>query len=121
MLKVERFFLLIVTVILCLVGTFYIFNVGATASLRIPGVTDANFLIKRQLLHLLIAGGALAVGAAINVKWYYRFPYLLYGLALVLLIVPLIAGLWQASHGAQRWTSLFGQSVQLSEIVKFLL
>lgn len=121
MLKVEKFFLLIVTAILCLVGTFYIFNVGATASLRIPGVSDANFLIKRQLIHLLIGAGTLMIGAAINIKWYYRWPYLLYGLALALLIIPLISGLGQASHGAQRWTSLFGQSVQLSEIVKFLL
>jgi len=121
MLKTERYLLVITAVLLCLIGTFFIYNVGATASLRLPGVTDANYLIKRQLLHLVIAGVVCWLGAMVDVKLYHRFPYLLYGFALVLLTIPLISGLGRVSHGAQRWTSIFGQSVQLSELAKFCL
>lgn len=50
-----------------------------------------------------------------------RFPYLLFGLGMVLLLLPLVPGLGVASGGAQIWIRVFGFSFQPAEVAKVVL
>lgn len=82
------------------------------------GLYDAFF---RQLAYAL--GGALlgAICYAIGHQKLLQGAYVLFALSLLLLVLTLVPGIGQTINGSRRWLSLFGLSVQPSEIVKLVL
>lgn len=50
-----------------------------------------------------------------------RFPYLLFGLGMVLLLLPLVPGVGRASGGARIWIRVAGFNFQPAEVAKVVL
>ena len=76
-------------------------------------------LYLRQALWLLIGLFALVAAAIMNYRVLARLAYLIYGVALVLLVVVAAAG--QVGFGAQRWLRIGFLSLQPSEFMKLAL
>ncbi len=73
----------------------------------------------RQLARLCI-GILIMLGVAVtDIRFWLRYSYLLYGIALFLLIVVEIAG--DIGMGAQRWLVIGGLSIQPSEMMKITI
>lgn len=73
----------------------------------------------RQMIRFAV-GVVLMVGiAVIDLRFWYRFAYLFYGVALVLLIAVEVAG--SIGMGAQRWLDLGVIQLQPSELMKISL
>lgn len=51
----------------------------------------------------------------------HRFPYILFIVGVVLLLLPLVPGLGQANYGATIWINIAGYSFQPAEIAKIVL
>lgn len=82
---------------------------------------DGNMLpwAKRQMLRFGVAMGVMIVVATINLRIWLRYAYVLYFLALALLVGVEVAG--YVGMGAQRWISLGFVNVQPSELMKIFL
>ncbi len=120
MLKLEKQLLIGLTCLLACIGIFFIFDVGTLKSMKLSANHDPYSLVKKQLLHFGIGFAAmLATAYLIDAKLYERFPYPIYFIGLILMAIPLFTG--SISHGASRWTSVGGFSLQLSEVAKFCL
>ncbi|MEQ8318904.1 MAG: rod shape-determining protein RodA [Rhodospirillales bacterium] len=74
---------------------------------------------KRQMLRFGVAMGVMIVVATINLRIWLRYAYVLYFLALALLVGVEVAG--YVGMGAQRWISLGFVNVQPSELMKIFL
>lgn len=74
---------------------------------------------KRQMLRFGVAMGVMIVIVTINLRIWLRYAYVLYFLALALLVGVEIAG--YVGMGAQRWISLGFVNVQPSELMKIFL
>lgn len=76
-------------------------------------------LYFRQALWLLFGLLALVVAAIMNYRTWARLAYLIYGVALLLLVA--VAGAGQVGFGAQRWIRLGFLTLQPSEPMKLAL
>mgnify|MGYP000572007668 CR=1 FL=1 len=74
---------------------------------------------RRQMLRFGVAMGVMIVVATINLRIWLRYAYVLYFLALALLVGVEVAG--YVGMGAQRWISLGFVNVQPSELMKIFL
>src|SRR5690606_3950975 len=69
-------------------------------------------------------GIALFIGVLVVLRDHrrlQRYPYLLFIVGLVLLLLPLVPGLGRASGGAQIWINVAGFSFQPAEVAKIVL
>lgn len=76
-----------------------------------------------QLTWLVVAAAACA-GVIIGLRDYrllQRYPYLLFLLGMILLMLPLVPGLGKESHGARIWIHLGSYSFQPAELAKLVL
>ncbi len=87
-------------------------NLGSTAPHK-------QSLYLRQALWLLIGLFALVAAAIMNYRILTRFAYLIFGVALSLLVAVAVAG--QVGFGAQRWIRIGFLSLQPSEFMKLAL
>jgi rod shape determining protein RodA len=76
-------------------------------------------LYLRQALWLLIGLCALVAAAVMNYRILARLAYLIYGVAVFLLVAVAVAG--QVGFGAQRWIRIGFLSLQPSEFMKLAL
>jgi cell division protein FtsW len=125
MLRLEKTLLVGVSLLLCALGMFFIFESGVLASFRASGHQFS--LVQNQLLGLAVGVVSLVIASKIKVEWYLRWPYFFYALALGLILLcfwdgipPLLHGN-EVINGARRWVWVMGISVQVAEIVKFCL
>lgn len=111
-----RLILIVTACALVLFGLLMIYSASSVKALSSFG--DAAYYLKRQALFVAI-GAAAAVGIARSD--YHRFSA---GMALkaiwavTVLILLATAALGLASHGAVRWITIAGQSIQPSEFAK---
>jgi rod shape determining protein RodA len=73
----------------------------------------------RQLVRLAAGIVIMLIVAVTDIRVWLRYSYLLYGIALFLLIVVEIAG--DIGMGAQRWLVVGGLSIQPSEMMKITI
>lgn len=73
----------------------------------------------RQMLRFAVGLCVLVAVALIDLRFWLRYAYVIYGVALVLLIAVEIAG--DIGMGAQRWISLGFINLQPSEVMKIAL
>ena len=76
-------------------------------------------IIKSQFIYALLAGSlAMLLGIFINVKYYFKFSYVFYALAIILNVLVFIPGLNRYHNGAHRWLDIGNFSLQPSELLK---
>ncbi len=74
---------------------------------------------ERQMLRFGVAVAVMIVVATINIRIWLRYAYVLYFVALALLVAVEVAG--YVGMGAQRWLSLGFVNIQPSELMKIFL
>ncbi|MBO6949819.1 MAG: rod shape-determining protein RodA [Rhodospirillales bacterium] len=74
---------------------------------------------ERQMLRFAFAVGVMIVVATVNIRIWLRYAYVLYFMALGLLVAVEVAG--YVGMGAQRWLSLGFVNIQPSELMKIFL
>lgn len=76
------------------------------------------FFVKRHLISLVIAAGAMAFAFVMPPTLWSEYSRLWMLLAVILLIVVLIPGVGREVNGSRRWLSLGGMTLQVSEFAK---
>ena len=102
-----QFFFIFITSLLCLIGAAALYSAG-DGNLKPWAI---NHLIRFIIFLFLIIFIAL-----IDIKYLYKYSYLIFILSLILLCSVQIIGTF--GKGAERWISIFGLSLQPSEIIK---
>jgi cell division protein FtsW len=107
--------LLLVVVLLLVFGILMVYSASYIQSLRF--YNDAYRVVERQLAFILIGIIAASVIAFFNYHFWQRLAVPMMVVTIIALISVLIVG--QVSQGAQR--TLFGNSVQPSELAKLVI
>ena len=109
------FWLLLIVLCLVTIGVFMINS--ATLNSVDPDLANAA---RRQALYALIGVLVLILTATIDYRIWYNARHVMYGLALLFLVITLIFGSGQIG-GVSRWLDLSVFPVQPSELAKVLL
>jgi cell division protein FtsW len=111
--------ILIATLILLTIGVVMLFSTSAIYARDRYG--DPHYLLKRQMVWLLVSGICCVVAARTPYARLRPWAPALLGVAVVLLILVLIPGLGVKVGGARRWLALPGMRFQPSELGKLAL
>ncbi len=109
---------LFVTIIIILIFGLIIFG---SAALGVLSSNEAKFysVIKTQLIYALIGGTiALIMGVSISYKFYEKYAYIIFGIALFFTSLVFVPGLSRYHGGAHRWIDIGSFSLQPSEALK---
>ena len=110
--------LLIPTLILCLLSLLFIYSASSFSAQKEMG--DAFFFVKKQGMALVFGLILCFACQFFDFSKLKKWKYVLLVLAYVLLALVFIPGIGTEAFGAKRWISIFGLSLQPSEISKFL-
>lgn len=81
--------------------------------------SDPTSYLKRHLINVAIAMALGFVASRLNYRWLHAYTPVLYGSALVLLLIPFVPGLGTTIAGARAWINVPGGfSLQPSEFMK---
>ncbi len=105
--------LLGIVLVIASIGILNLYS--ATAKMEMSGTP----LYLKQIFWLLIGLTVMVIVAFAEYRFYSDFAYIVYSVALFLLIVVLVYGI--ITSGAQRWVKIGFLSVQPSEFVKIAL
>ncbi len=101
---------------LLLTGVMFIYSTGDQLQDLHP---SAFTFWKKQLVWIAIGSGAWLFFTLKHYKILSQWSFLIYGLAIFLLIIVLIPGIGIKIYGARRWLPLPGFRLQPSEFAKF--
>ncbi len=76
------------------------------------------FFVKRHLVYLVIAGGAMGFTFLMPPTAWSNYSRLWMLLAILLLLLVLVPGIGREVNGSRRWLSLGGMTLQVSELAK---
>jgi len=99
--------------IVLLLASIGIVNLYSTTSI---GETGGTPLYLKQIFWLIIGLGVMIIIAFVEYRFYSDFAYIIYAIALILLVAVLGYGI--ITSGAQRWVKIGPISFQPSEFVK---
>jgi len=108
---------IILVLILSFTGLFFLFEASTVQSVRL--FNHPYHFVTQQAKWLVLSLLLASVTYFLNLRIFQRLAIILYFLALVLLVLPLIPGLGLTLNGASRWINVFGYSFQPVEIFKF--
>lgn len=81
--------------------------------------SDPTSYLKRHLINVAIAMALGFLASRLNYRWLHAYTPILYGTALVLLVIPFVPGLGTTIAGARAWINVPGGfSLQPSEFMK---
>lgn len=109
--------LIVLVYLLCFIGLVFIYSASNYNASKNYG--DSFLFVKKQLFGLIVGSIFLFVmfkfdyHKLIKLRWYILIT------SLVLLMLVFVPFLSVSANGANRWISLFGISIQASEIAKF--
>lgn len=107
--------------LLFVLGLVMIFNTTSAEILDRFSDQSTHYALIKQLLYAAI-GGVMAFGMWFVADQYLvRFSGVLLGIATFFLVLVFLPGIGQQINGAYRWIRLFGNSLQPSEFVKYLI
>lgn len=113
-----------VTLILVVVGlaVFGIFMIYAASNYNAQiYYDDAFYYTFKQLIGLFLGVIGLLIMYFIDFRWLQRWAFLIFAVAVILLIAVFIPGISISKLGATRWIGIGSFSIQPSEIAKFVL
>lgn len=111
--------LLVVTLLLVTIGVVMLFSSSSLLARERYG--DANYLLKRQLVWLLIGGAGCAAVVAMPYPKLRAWALPVLGLAALLLVVVLVPHIGVKVKGARRWLGVGPANVQPAEFAKLAL
>ena len=79
------------------------------------------FFLFKQILGVVLGIIAMIFFSFVDYHLLKKYKYWIVGVTIVLLVLVFVPGIGMESYGAKRWISLFGFSIQPSEIAKFAL
>ena len=107
-----------VMVLLC-VGIVMV--ASASSYYALTEFNNSNHFLVRQLAFAVMGVIAMLAISKINYRVYAKFAYIMYGFALLLMILVLIPGIGTEINGARRWIDLKITTFQPSELMKITL
>ena len=109
------FLLVIAVAVLTTIGVVMLTSTGAYAQ---ENKGDQNYYLTHQLIWLGIGVAMCVAAALLDYRWTEKRWWIFYALAAVLLACCFIHGFGKKVHGARRWLSVGGMTLQPSEIAK---
>lgn len=79
------------------------------------------FFLFKQILGVILGIFAMVFFAFFDYHLLKKYKWWIVGVTFILLSLVFVSGIGMESYGAKRWVSLFGISIQPSEIAKFAL
>lgn len=79
------------------------------------------FFLFKQIFGVILGIVAMFFFSFVDYHLLKKYKYWIIAISLILLVLVFVPGLGMESYGAKRWISLFGFSIQPSEIAKFAL
>ena len=107
--------------VMLLIGIGLVAVYSASSILAEARYGDHYYYLKRQTIFCLFGVMLMILAKNINYLFYRKLVYVLLGLSLLLLILPLVPGLGIKVGGAQRWIKVGFISLQPSEAAKLSL
>ena len=107
--------ILVCAVGLALLGLTVLFS--ASASFR----DDPYFFIKRQVIWFVLAIAAGWTVSRIDLEHARRYAWILWGAAIVMLLLVLVPGIGVRVNGSQRWIDFGLMRLQVSDVAKFAM
>ncbi|MCX7887342.1 MAG: putative lipid II flippase FtsW [Verrucomicrobiae bacterium] len=111
--------LLLATLLLVAIGVVMLFSTSALYAREKYG--DPNYLLKRQLVWLIVAAGGCVAAATVPYPLLRKWSVPLLVLAGLLLVLVLMPQLGRRIGGARRWLVVGSLQVQPSEFAKLAL
>ncbi len=108
---------LIIILILLAYGVIMVFSASYPAALQKTG--NSLHFISQHVLYVAVGIAAMLLISRIDYRLYRRFAYIIFGIALILLILVAIPGVGRVLNNARRWIYIGPISFQPSEIMKF--
>ena len=113
----ELDFVLVFTLLLLLcVGLIALSSASSYTALVTQG--DSNYYFIRQLVFAVIGVIVMFIISKIDYSFYEKYGYVIYGIALLLMLMVFVPGLGSTVKGATRWIDLGFISFQPSEFMK---
>lgn len=110
---------LILVLLLLTVGLTMLYSASYAQSEYDTGYVSSTRYLQKQAVCAGVGLAAMFLFSRLEVRFWYRFTVLFYGISIVLLLSVLLFG--QSANGAQRWINIAGLQFQPSEIAKFTL
>ena len=108
---------LIIILILLAYGVIMVFSASYPAALQKTG--NSLHFISQHVLYVAVGIAAMLLISRIDYRLYRRFAYIIFGIALILLILVAIPGVGRVLNNARRWIYIGPIGFQPSEIMKF--
>lgn len=108
---------LIIILILLAYGVIMVFSASYPAALQKTG--NSLHFISQHVLYVAVGIAAMLLISRIDYRLYRRFAYIIFGVALILLILVAIPGVGRVLNNARRWIYIGPIGFQPSEIMKF--
>ncbi len=113
--------LLIVVMLLFSMGIMMVFNTTAAEVLDRDLDRSTHYAFLKQMVYALLATGLAAGVFFLGYENILRLSGVFLFLGTVMLVLVFVPGVGQQINGAHRWINIFGNSLQPSEFVKYLL
>lgn len=121
--KVKRrhsdYALLVTAVLLLGLGIVMVFSASAVMAMTSYG--DPFYFLKRQAIWAAVGIISMVIFMNFDYWHYKKFPTVIIGLSILLLILVLVPGIGRTSHGAQRWIGFGPIGISPSEPAKLAL
>ncbi|NLO63879.1 MAG: putative lipid II flippase FtsW [Clostridiales bacterium] len=111
--------ILITTLFLSLFGLVMIYSASSYSAKVNMG--DEFYYVKKQALAFAAGLAAMFAATKIKTEFLKKIRWIIYSVAMVLLLILFIPGVGSTSYGATRWLDLKVITFQPSEIAKFAL
>jgi rod shape determining protein RodA len=93
--------------------------VWSASKADMAGESDPQSYLKRHLINVVIGVGLGFIASRLDYRWLRAYTPIIYGLSMVLLLLPFVPGLGTRVAGARAWIDLpGGMTIQPSEFAK---
>lgn len=120
-LRVNRDLIIILALVIFLVGFGCLMVYSASFYSAEFNYGNKYFFLFKQLLGVGMGIGCLILFYFLDYHLLAKFKWYLVAGSIILLVLVFIPGIGMESYGAKRWVSIFGFSIQPSEVAKFVI
>ncbi len=120
-LKCNKNIIVIVLLVLILVGFGCLMVYSASFYSAEYHYENKYFFLFKQIFGVILGIVAMFFFSFVDYHLLKKYKYWIVAISIILLVLVFVPGLGMESYGAKRWISLFGFSIQPSEIAKFAL